>query len=70
MKVQNAEQVIATLYLALKREGWEKGPTVNDAIEEAHSWFYNRNGYESGSPDEYYRRCLSKKPRRAKARSK
>ena len=39
-------QVIATLYVALTKQHWEEGPSVNEAIDAANDWYYNTYGYE------------------------
>lgn len=41
-----AKRAISMLYVAIKKESWEEGPTVSEAIAAAHDWFYNTYGYE------------------------
>jgi len=43
-----ALRVISTLYVAMQREGWEEGPTMREAVEAAHDWFYEQFGDERG----------------------
>lgn len=45
----SALSVIAQLYVAVQRKGWEKGPTISEAIKGANDYYYAQFGYE-GEP--------------------
>lgn len=45
-KPAREDKLIAMLYVAAQRSGWEKGPTLNEAINAANDWYYNKYGYE------------------------
>ncbi len=44
--------VIASLYVAIQRKGWEKGPTISEAISSANDWYYAQFGHEGGAASE------------------
>jgi len=37
--------VIGSLVVAVHREGWEEGPTINEANDLANTWYYAHFGY-------------------------
>lgn len=50
IKMTIERKLIATLYLALTKECWEKGPTQSEAEEAAHNWFWNLYDEAGGDP--------------------
>lgn len=43
---KDALKVIAVLYVAMRRQGWEEGPTISEAEEMAHDFYYNKFGHD------------------------
>ena len=48
---RGAITVLAMLYSALVKEGWEEGPTDKEAITAAQDWFENRYGSDKDSDE-------------------
>lgn len=62
MKVDRAEKVIAMLYVAIQREGWEKGPTIEEAIDSANDFYYFKHGEDADAcASDYYPKILGLK---------
>jgi hypothetical protein len=53
-----ARIVIAKLYVAMSREGWEKGPSINEARDAAQDWLYQTYGHDEGAASEVFWRDL------------
>lgn len=54
IKLMAARNVIAKLYVALHREGWEPGPTTDEACLAAQDWLYSQYGNEIGAASEVF----------------
>jgi hypothetical protein len=59
---REAREVIAKLYVASKREGWEKGPTLSEAQDAAQDWLYKVYGHEQGAASELFWKDLGLTP--------
>lgn len=55
---EEALKVIATLYVAMRREGWEEGPTIDEASNLACDWFYNNFGHDREAASVEFRKAI------------
>lgn len=51
-RVEVQQKLIVILYMAMKKEAWEEGPTDSEAIEAAHDWYHNTFGYGKSADEE------------------